>query len=79
VPKLFNANYDGATNEVTLTEFDGTTEDPHYFVVQEDHEIQVQNEAGDKAIFNQMVTKTTPEQAVILFATMLGLREAAAE
>lgn len=76
--------YDGGRNvalqqNVDLDEFQfGGSIDPNFFLIKEDGPwITVQ--ATNSELMTMKASKVTPEQIVILFATVRGLREAAME
>jgi hypothetical protein len=73
---VFNVFYDGSKNEVTVSAYD-SSQDPTFFVRELVHCYILRNHEGDSVTLRK--NKQTMEQAVILFATMLGLREAAKE
>jgi hypothetical protein len=73
--KSYNCWYYSDTNEVGITDYDGTTEEPDYFVTVTDETMKICNEAGETLELKP--SRQTVGQGVILFASMLGLRDAA--
>jgi len=78
IGECWNCEYNADTNEVTKTLFDGTTEDPEYFAMEmQVNTLEIRREDGE--MIQLKLDRQTVEQGVILFHTMLGLREAARE
>jgi len=74
---LHLAKYDGVENTVEIWRWNGTDELKDEFRVTSFHDrIMVEDPTCRESV---MLEDVTPEQAVILFATMLGLKEAARE
>jgi len=72
----FFAWYDSKTNDVILKEkADAGDGAPDYVITVENGYIEVQSINGEKIQLNEHMQ--TVEEAVILFTTLLGLREAA--
>lgn len=76
--------YDGGRNVALQQNVDldenqfGTSVDPDFFLIKEDGPwITVQ--ATNSELMTMKASEVTPEQIVILFATVRGLREAARE
>ena len=72
---LYNVNYISDTNEVEFYKFDGTTEDPSFLLSVFKTQYEIQTPEGERFILN--CEKQSPEEAVILVAKMLEMREAA--